>query len=72
MPTHTYEISIRWSSEDQAFLASAPELAGCIAHGETDIEALNNLHEAMQLWLDTAKEFGDAIPVPRNARVYAA
>ncbi len=30
-----YEIIIYWSNEDQVFVAEAPELPGCMAHGET-------------------------------------
>jgi predicted RNase H-like HicB family nuclease len=30
-----YEIIIYWSDEDEAFVAEAPELPGCAAHGST-------------------------------------
>ncbi len=30
-----YEIIIYWSDADQAFLAEAPELPGCMAHGDS-------------------------------------
>ena len=67
-----YEIIIYWSDEDQAFVADVPELSGCIAHGNTKEEALTNVNEAIKLWLDTAKEFGDPIPEPIGRRlVYA-
>ncbi|MGA2026634.1 MAG: type II toxin-antitoxin system HicB family antitoxin [Syntrophobacteraceae bacterium] len=59
-----YEIIISWSNEDRVFMAEAPELSGCIAHGETEGSALKNIKEAIQLWIDTAREFGD--PVPEN------
>ncbi len=35
-----YEISIYWSDEDQVFIAEAPELPGCMAHGATRPEAM--------------------------------
>ena len=35
-----YEIAIYWSFDDQAYLAEAPELAGCMADGETYAIAL--------------------------------
>ena len=67
-----YEIIIFWSSEDDAFVAEVPELPGCMAHGATQEEALANAKGAEQLWLDTAKEFGDPIPQPKGRRlVYA-
>ena len=42
-----------------------------MAHGDTQEEALANVKEAMRLWLDTAREFGDPIPEPRGRLMYA-
>ena len=66
-----HEIILYWSAEDTAFIAEVPELPGCMAHGDTQEEALANVKEAMQLWLDTAREFGDTIPEPRGRLMYA-
>ncbi|OGW56500.1 MAG: hypothetical protein A3D21_03000 [Nitrospirae bacterium RIFCSPHIGHO2_02_FULL_42_12] len=69
---YKYEIIIYWSNEDNAFIAEVPELPGCMAHGETPEKALKNAKEAIQLWIDTAKEFGDTIPEPKgNKLIYA-
>lgn len=67
-----YEIIIYWSDEDNAFIAEAPELPGCMAHGSTHESALQHIKEAMQLWLDTAREFGDPIPEPKGRRLMFA
>ena len=67
-----YEIIIYWSNEDEAFIAEVPELAGCAAHGNTQEEALRNANDAIQLWIDTAKEFGDPVPEPRGRRLMLA
>lgn len=67
-----YEIIIYWSAEDDAFVAEMPELPGCMAHGATQEEALGNAKDAAQLWLDTAKEFGDPVPDPRGRRLVFA
>lgn len=69
---YKYEIIIYWSSEDEAFVAEVPELPGCIAHGKTPEDALKNAKEAIQLWIDTAKEFGDPIPKPKGERLIFA
>lgn len=61
-----YEILIGWSKEDRLFIAEAPQLAGCIAHGATEAEARANINKAIELWLATAKAFGDAIPEPKQ------
>ncbi|MBT9591287.1 MAG: type II toxin-antitoxin system HicB family antitoxin [Thiobacillus sp.] len=66
-----YEIIMYWSNEDAAFIAEVPELPGCLAHGDTQEAALANIKEAMRLWLDTAREFGDPIPEPRGRLMYA-
>jgi predicted RNase H-like HicB family nuclease len=67
-----YEIIIYWSSEDDAYVAEVPELAGCAAHGATQERALANAQEAIALWLDTATEFGDPIPEPKGRRLTPA
>ena len=69
---HKYEIIIYWSNEDQVFVAEVPELPGCMAHGHTQEAALAHANEAMQLWIDTAGEFGDPIPEPKGERLMLA
>lgn len=64
-----YVIILYWSEEDQVFVAEVPELSGCSDHGKTRIEALNNVNEAMELWLETACEFGDPIPEPKGRKL---
>jgi predicted RNase H-like HicB family nuclease len=66
-----YEIILYWGTEDAVFIAEVPELPGCMAHGDTQEAALANVKVAMQLWMDTAREFGDVIPVPREHLMYA-
>ena len=67
-----YEVIIYWSDEDHAFIAEVPELPGCAAHGGTHEAALANAQEAMHLWLDAAREFGDPIPEPKGRRLMFA
>jgi len=67
-----YEVIIYWSAEDEAFVADVPELPGCSAHGGTQESALSNAQDAIRLWVDTAKEFGDPIPEPKGRRLILA
>ncbi len=67
-----YEIILYWSEEDKVFIAEVPELPGCIAHGDTQEASLANAKEAIRLWLDTAREFGDPIPAPKGQRLMYA
>jgi predicted RNase H-like HicB family nuclease len=67
-----YEIILYWSEEDKVYIAEVPELPGCMAHGDTQEAALANAKEAIRLWLDTAREFGDPIPAPKGQRLMYA
>jgi predicted RNase H-like HicB family nuclease len=67
-----YEIILYWSDEDGVLVAEVPELPGCMAHGDTQEAALANAKEAMQLWIATAREFGDPIPEPKRRRLMYA
>ncbi|MDQ2921156.1 MAG: type II toxin-antitoxin system HicB family antitoxin [Acidobacteriota bacterium] len=69
---HKYEVIIYWSNEDEVFVAEVPELPGCMAHGDTKAEALASADEAIQLWIDTAQEFGDPIPEAKGQRLMLA
>ena len=67
-----YEVIIYWSEEDEAFVAEVPELPGCAAHSPTQEAALASAQEAIRLWIDTAKEFGDPVPEPKGRRLILA
>ena len=69
---YKYEIIIYWSDDDQAFVAEVPELPGCAAHGDSPDAALASCKDAIALWLDTAKESGRSIPVPKGRRLRLA
>ena len=69
---HKYEVIIYWSNEDQVFIAEVPELPGCMAHGDMQELALAHANEAIQLWIDTAKEFGHPVPEPKGDRLMLA
>ena len=67
-----YEVIIYWSNENGVFVAEVPELPGCAAHGDTQQAALKQVGEAIDLWLETAREFGDPIPEPKGERLMLA
>ncbi len=69
---YKYEIIIYWSKEDDAFIAEVPELPGCLAHGASYEEAVKNIQDAITLWIDTAKEFGDTIPIAKEEKLMYA
>jgi predicted RNase H-like HicB family nuclease len=66
MVKEKHEITVYWSDEDQAYVAEVRELPGCMAHGDTEESALANANEAIQLWIETANEFGDPSTEPKR------
>lgn len=69
---YKYEIVLYWSNEDGAYVAEVPELPGFMAHGPTQEAALRHAQEAIELWIDKAREHGDAIPEPKGKRLMLA
>jgi predicted RNase H-like HicB family nuclease len=60
-----YAIIVYWSIEDALWIAEAPDLDPCAAHGDTPEQALAELRVTMDLWLEVARERGQPIPEPR-------
>jgi antitoxin HicB len=60
------------SAEDGGgFLATVPDLPGCMSDGETPEEALANVRDAVAAWIDEARALGRTVPTP-SARHVAA
>lgn len=53
------------------YFSKVLELGGCQSDGETQEEALNSLHEAMEGWIETKLEFEDSIPEPSTENSYS-
>lgn len=68
---YNYEIIIYWSNEDNAFIAEVPELAGCMADGQTRHEALLNAETVIDEWIETATLLKREIPKPKGKLHYA-
>lgn len=66
-----YEIILYWSREDEAFIAKVPELPGCTADGAPYQEALAQVETVIREWIETARELGRPLPVPRGRLSYA-
>ena len=69
MSNTKYEVIIYWSAEDGAYLVEVPELAGCMADGETPEKALKNVKVIIEEWIETAKKEGREIPRPKGRRL---
>jgi antitoxin HicB len=64
-----YAIVIEPLSEEDGdgFLATVPDLPGCMSDGQTREEAAHNVEDAIASWLEEARSVGRAIPEPRAA-----
>ncbi|MEO6635815.1 MAG: type II toxin-antitoxin system HicB family antitoxin [Allosphingosinicella sp.] len=65
-----YKVVIEPLSEEDGggFLATVPELPGCMSDGATRAEALANVEDAIATWLHCARKAGQAIPEPELHR----
>ena len=53
------------SEEDSGgLLATVPDLSGCMSDGETPEEALTNIRDAINTWIEAAHDVGHEVPKP--------
>ena len=50
--------------EDGVFVAECPTLPGCISEGKTRDEAMANIRDAIQGYLESLKKHGEPVPSP--------
>ena len=68
-----YHINLFWSEEGSVWIADVPDLRGCMTHGATRAEAIANAADAIEGWLEVARDKGFPIPEPRyRPAIYAA
>lgn len=60
-PKH-YSMVIQWDERDQIYVISVPELPGCITHGKTYEEAVQQGQDAIETWI--AGSLAEHLPVP--------
>ena len=48
--------------EDGIFIAEVSSLPGCISQGDTRLEALANIREAIEVYLESLAAHGEPIP----------
>jgi len=53
-----------WPEPAGGFSIAVPALPGCFSFGETIEQALTMVQEAIELWVDFAREKGMAVPEP--------
>lgn len=53
-----------YSGEDGCWIAECPSLPGCVSQGSSQQDALFNIKEAIQLYIETFEK--DHLPVPED------
>ena len=66
-----YRMEIIPDVEEGGFVASYPELPGCITCAETMKEAMENLIDAKKAWIEAELEEGRKIPEPNALNSYS-
>lgn len=66
-----YKLEIIPDTEESGFVASYPELPGCISCGETIAEVVANIEDAKKEWLLASIESGIEINEPENLDLYS-
>jgi antitoxin HicB len=46
------------------FVATVPDLPGCMSDGETPEEAMRNVMDAIEEWIDACRTLGRDVPPP--------
>ena len=63
-----YHMEIIEDHDESGYVASFPELHGCLSCGETVSDAIANAMDAKRAWLEAALEKGVSIREPNGAK----
>ncbi|OBQ37560.1 MAG: antitoxin HicB [Anabaena sp. CRKS33] len=66
-----YSVTLYPDVEQGGYVAEIKDLPGCFTQGETLAETMTNINEARELWIETAYEAGDNIPLPSTYDNYS-
>jgi predicted RNase H-like HicB family nuclease len=66
-----YPINILWSEDDGEYLATCAAFPGLSAFGETEEEALKEAKIALELFIESYRERGLALPKPAKVSKYS-
>ncbi|GHO52820.1 type II toxin-antitoxin system HicB family antitoxin [Ktedonobacter robiniae] len=65
MNTSHYSITIQWDPRDSIYIASVPGLPGVKTHGDTYQEAMTNILEVLDMWIEDAQKHGETLSPPK-------
>lgn len=69
MRVQDYQVLIGPLSPEEGggFVATVPELPGCMSDGDTPQQALENAYDAIGCWIEACREMGRPVPEPKRA-----
>jgi antitoxin HicB len=70
MKQNTYRVLLNKEPEG-GYTAIVPTLPGCITYGESTEEAIANVKEAIELYLESLVAHGELIPTEENTFEYS-
>jgi len=59
---YRYRVILEPEEEESGYAVWVPALPGCLSQGETKEEALANIQEAIQCYLESCLKHGEPIP----------
>ncbi len=71
MHSEIYSYRVRWSVEDEAYIATAVEWPDLAAHGDTPEEALREIRSAVEGAIEFTLEDGEKLPPPLADKKYS-
>lgn len=66
-----HAVSIKWSDEDNGFIATIPKIKGISAVGATREQALSELRIAAQAYFEALETAGKPLPPPEKVTTYS-
>lgn len=63
---------IIYRGEDSYWVVECPSLPGCISQGKTKKDALVNIQEAIEAYVESMRKHGEAVPSDRKIETAAA
>ena len=67
---YAVQLTEDWAGNTRCYVARNPALPGCMAQGETPLEAVKNLADAREMYIDSLLEDGQPVPEPITATAF--
>lgn len=71
MEDNNYSFNIRFSPEDEGYIATSPEFPGLSAYGETEDEALKEARVALEGFIESYRDSNKDLPEPIQVKKFS-